>query len=107
MALSKKASSGRSPLVNQQRQITAFFCKKPGSSPSPSPSPLPSPSLSKLTPSPSPMTPSPLQSRSKKPILLISPNVASASPENRGSDKKSYGAEPQMLLTGESRFIGP
>ncbi|KAL6515922.1 hypothetical protein OROGR_019227 [Orobanche gracilis] len=93
MAPSKKTSNGRSPLVNQQRQITAFFCKKPGSSPSPSP--LPSPSLSKLSPnpSPSPITPSSLQSKSKKPVLLISPNLASASPENRGSDKKSYGAD--------------
>ncbi|KAL6525912.1 hypothetical protein OROMI_030307 [Orobanche minor] len=93
MAPSKKTSNGRSPLVNQQSQITAFFCKKPGSFPSPSPSP--SPSLSKLNPnpSPSPITPSPLQSKNKKPVLLISPNLASASPENRGSDKKSYGAD--------------
>ncbi|KAH6813900.1 MUTS-like protein 6 [Perilla frutescens var. frutescens] len=40
MSSSKKSSNGRSPLVNQQRQITAFFGKKPpGSSPPPSESP--------------------------------------------------------------------
>ncbi|KAK6118119.1 hypothetical protein DH2020_048103 [Rehmannia glutinosa] len=93
MSSSKKASNGRSPLVNQQRQITAFFCKKPGSSPSPSPSP--SPALSKLNPNPSPssVTPSPFQSKSKKPVIVIGPNLASASPENHSSDKKSYGED--------------
>ncbi|KAK4418061.1 DNA mismatch repair protein MSH6 [Sesamum alatum] len=141
MASSRKASNGRSPLVNQQRQITAFFCKKPesSSSPSPSPSPVvsklnpkkpessstpspsPSPVVSKqnlkkpksslspfpslspvvskqnpnpsASPSPSPITPSPLQSKRKKPLLVIGPNLASSSPGNPTSDKKSYGAE--------------
>lgn len=99
---SKKTSNGRSPLVNQQRQITAFFGKKPpGSSPSPSPSP--SPALSKLnpnpneipspSPSPSPITPSPLQSKRKKPLLVISPNLGASSAEKPSSEKKLYGAE--------------
>ncbi|KAL7151089.1 hypothetical protein ABFS83_04G007600 [Erythranthe nasuta] len=101
MAPSKKVSNGRSPLVNQQRQITAFFGKKPDSSPSPSPSL--SPALSKQNPNPnpnkspslSPITPSPLQSKRKKPLLVISPSLAPSSspPENRSSDNKSYGAE--------------
>ncbi|KAL0389708.1 UNVERIFIED_CONTAM: DNA mismatch repair protein MSH6 [Sesamum calycinum] len=136
MAPSRKASNGRSPLVNQQRQITAFFGKKPeSSSPSPSPSPVvskqnpkkpessssPSPStspgVSKQNPkkpesssspspspvifrqnpnpsaSPSPITPSPLQSKRKKPVLVIGANLAFSSPGNPTSDKKSYGAE--------------
>lgn len=99
MAPSRKTSNGRSPLVNQQRQITAFFCKKPESSSSPSPSPSPSPVVSKQnpnpspSPSPSPITPSPLQSKRKKPVLVIGPNLASSSPGNPTSDKKSYGAE--------------
>lgn len=97
MAPSKKTSNGRSPLVNQQRQITAFFCKKPESSSSPSDSP--SPSLlkqnpnPKASPSPSPITPSPVQSKRKKPVLVISPNLASSSTEKCSSEKKSYGAE--------------
>ncbi|KAL0371530.1 UNVERIFIED_CONTAM: DNA mismatch repair protein MSH6 [Sesamum angustifolium] len=103
MAPSRKASNGRSPLVNQQRQITAFFCKKPESS---SPSPSPSPVVSKQNPkkpessqnpnpsaSPSPITPSPLQSKRKKPVLVIGANLAFSSPGNPTSDKKSYGAE--------------
>lgn len=98
---SSKKSNGRSPLVNPQRQITAFFGKKPpGSSPSPSESP--SPAVSKLNPnprgspglSPNPITPSPLQSKRKKPLLVISPNLGSASSaEKPSSEKKSYGAE--------------
>ncbi|KAI3449400.1 hypothetical protein Pfo_006065 [Paulownia fortunei] len=95
MAPSKKTSNGRSPLVNQQRQITAFFGKNPESSSSPSPST--SPALSKQnpnpSPSPSPITPSPLQSKREKPVLVIGPNLTSSSPGNRSSDKKSYGAE--------------
>ncbi|KAL3648107.1 hypothetical protein CASFOL_009075 [Castilleja foliolosa] len=90
MAPTKKSSNGRSPIVNQQSQITAFFGKKPDSS-----SPSPSPSLSKLNPnpSPSPITPSPLQSKTKKPVLVISPNLTFPSPKNVISDKKSYGAD--------------
>ncbi|XP_051141836.1 DNA mismatch repair protein MSH6 isoform X2 [Andrographis paniculata] len=100
MASSKKTSNGRSPLVNPQRQITAFFSKKPESASSASPSP--SPVLSKKNPNPnpdgmtSPITPSPLQSKSK-PVLLISPKLASASastsPGSLISGKKQYGAE--------------
>lgn len=97
---SKKTSNGRSPLVNQQRQITAFFGKKPpGSSPSPAPSP--SPALSKLnpnpngipSPTPSPITPSSLQSKWKKPLLVNSPNLGASSAEKPSSEKKSYGVE--------------
>ncbi|KAL8527225.1 hypothetical protein ACS0TY_005198 [Phlomoides rotata] len=100
MAPSKKSSNGRSPLVNQQSQITKFFCKKPESSSSPSDSP--SLTLSKqkpnpkgtATPSPSPstITPSPLQTK-RKPVLVISPNLGSSSTGKPSSDKKSYGAE--------------
>ncbi|KAG8389557.1 hypothetical protein BUALT_Bualt02G0241600 [Buddleja alternifolia] len=97
MAPSRKTSNGRSPLVNQQRQITAFFGKNPESSPSPSPSPViskqkPNP---KSSPSPttSPVTPSPLQSKRKKPVLVIGPNLVTSSPAIPSSDKKSYGAE--------------
>ncbi|KAL0435967.1 UNVERIFIED_CONTAM: DNA mismatch repair protein MSH6 [Sesamum radiatum] len=115
MAPSRKASNGRSPLVNQQRQITAFFGKKPesSSSPSPSPSPVfskqnpkklessssPSPSLvifkqnPNPSPSPSPITPLPLQSNRKKPVLVIGANLAASCPGNPTSDKKSYGTE--------------
>ncbi|KAL2345471.1 hypothetical protein Fmac_006756 [Flemingia macrophylla] len=77
MASSRHKTNGRSPLVNQQRQITSFFTK----SASPSPSPSPSPTLSKKlnpnpNPSPTPLTPSPLNPK-PKPLLLIG---ASASP---------------------------
>ncbi|CAL9232799.1 unnamed protein product [Arabidopsis halleri] len=105
MAPSRRQISGRSPLVNQQRQITSFFGKSASSSsPSPSPSPSlsnkktpksnnpnpnspsPSPSPPKKTPklnpkpssdpparspSPGPATPSPVQSKFKKPLLVI------------------------------------
>ncbi|XP_057782207.1 DNA mismatch repair protein MSH6 [Salvia miltiorrhiza] len=100
MAPSKKASNGRSPLVNQQRQITAFFGKNTSGS-SPAPSESPSPAVSKLNPkpnagpslSPSPITPSPLQSKRKKPLLVISPNLGASSAEKPISEKKSYGSE--------------
>ncbi|XP_010456087.1 PREDICTED: DNA mismatch repair protein MSH6 [Camelina sativa] len=102
MAPSRRQISGRSPLVNQQRQITSFFGKSASSSSSPSPSPAPSlpnkktpksnnpnpnypsPSPPKKTPklnpnpdpparspSPGPATPSPIQSKFKKPLLVI------------------------------------
>lgn len=106
MAPSRRQTSGRSPLVNQQRQITSFFGKSASSSSSPSPSPAPSlsnkktpksnnpnpnspspsPSPPKKTPklnpkpssnpparspSPGPATPSPVQSKFKKPLLVI------------------------------------
>lgn len=100
MAPSKKSSNGRSPLVNQQSQITKFFCKKPESSSSPSNSP--SPTLSKLkpnpnatatpSPGPSPITPSSLQSK-RKPVLVISPNLGPSSSGKPSSEKKTHGAE--------------
>nr|POE57964.1 dna mismatch repair protein msh6 [Quercus suber] len=97
MAPSRRLSNGRSPIVNQQRQITAFFTKTTSSSPSPSPTlskqnskfsssvPNPNPSSTPNS-SPSPTTPSPFQTRSKnKPLLVIS-----ASPLTP-NDKRSYG----------------
>ncbi|KAK2970286.1 hypothetical protein RJ640_021748, partial [Escallonia rubra] len=91
MSSSRRLSNGRSPLVNQQRQITSFFSKKPYSS-SPSPSPSPSSVQSKIrpNPSPSPTTPSPLQIKQKKPLLVISPS-APLTPAS--SEKCSYGDE--------------
>ncbi|PSR94715.1 DNA mismatch repair protein [Actinidia chinensis var. chinensis] len=93
---SRRLSNGRSPLVNQQKQITSFFTK---SSSSPSPSNLPSKQnpksqpnpIPKLSPSPSPTTPSPLQSKHKKPLLVIgSSPISSSTP---GTAKKSHGQE--------------
>ncbi|KAF5741530.1 DNA mismatch repair protein MSH6 [Tripterygium wilfordii] len=79
MAPSRRQSNGRSSLVNQQRQITAFFSKS--ATPSPSPSPVISKQTSKLnpkpnpsptrSPSPHPATPSPVQSKPKKPLLVV------------------------------------
>ncbi|KAL3517379.1 hypothetical protein ACH5RR_019968 [Cinchona calisaya] len=91
MAPSRRTSNGRSPLVNEQRQITSFFSKK-ASSLSPTASPLSSttPLLPKKnpspTPSPSPPTPAPLDTKRKKPLLVIGPSSPS-------SPKKSYGTE--------------
>ncbi|KAL6978281.1 hypothetical protein U1Q18_019950 [Sarracenia purpurea var. burkii] len=113
MAPSRRLSNGRSPLVNQQRQITCFF-NKSSSSPSTSPSPSPSPStlLSKQTPkslpnpksnsnhkprspshspSPSPTTPSPLQTKHKKPLLVV--GSSPSSPSTPDAAKKLYGEE--------------
>ncbi|KAK2649644.1 hypothetical protein Ddye_017133 [Dipteronia dyeriana] len=96
----KRQNNGRSPLVNPQRQITSFFSKTN------SPSPSPSPTLSKLnpnklnpnpsserSPSPdqSPTTPSPLQSKSKKPRLVI--GQTSSLPPSTPAATKSYGEE--------------
>lgn len=102
MAPSRKASNGRSPLVNQQRQITAFFGKKASElsdSPTPTPSlpssntkqnPSPNPSQSQ---SPSPTTPSPLQPKrnGNKPLLVIGPS--SSSPVTPDSSRTLYGPE--------------
>ncbi|KAL3849679.1 hypothetical protein ACJIZ3_011561 [Penstemon smallii] len=98
MSSSKKMSNGRSPLVNQQRQITAFFSKKPQSSSPSSQSPSPSPLLPKQNPtsSPSLVTPPPTQQLSsrKKPVLVIGSNLnSSSSPANPSSGKKLYGPE--------------
>ncbi|KAA3458880.1 DNA mismatch repair protein MSH6 isoform X2 [Gossypium australe] len=99
MAPSRRQSNGRSPLVNQQSQITSFFSKKNSSSPSPSPSPPPPPPplakhTSKLNPipgpkpnpsrSPIPTTPSPGEPKLKKPLLVIgqSPAPTPSSPLN-------------------------
>ncbi|CAN0888815.1 DNA mismatch repair protein MSH6 [Linum grandiflorum] len=106
MSSAKKRSAGRSPLVNQQSQITSFFTKRSNSS-SPSPSPSPSPSVLKQTklkpqsnisnpnpssPSPghSPVTPSPIQSSPKKPLLVIG---QSSSPSTPAIGVGTYGKE--------------
>ncbi|KAJ8899053.1 hypothetical protein K2173_010206 [Erythroxylum novogranatense] len=97
MAPSRKQNNGRSPLVNPQRQITAFFSKTPSPSPTQKPAktvtntvPKPSP----RSPSPSPTTPSPLHPKSKKPLLVIdqtpSPSQSASTP---GAAVKPYGAE--------------
>ncbi|XWS76639.1 hypothetical protein CRYUN_Cryun01aG0194500 [Craigia yunnanensis] len=102
MTTSRRQSNGRSPLVNQQRQITSFFSKS--NSPSPSPSSSPSPTFakqtSKLNPnpnrspskssSPNPTTPSPVQHKLKKPLLVIgqTPSLTPSKPVD-----KSYGKE--------------
>ncbi|KAG4916679.1 hypothetical protein JHK87_054236 [Glycine soja] len=80
MAPSRRNTNGRSPLVNQQSQITSFFTK--------SASPSPSPTLSKTNPnpnhnpSPTPATPSPLNPKRSKPLLVIGASTSppSASP---------------------------
>ncbi|MED6198115.1 hypothetical protein PIB30_062967, partial [Stylosanthes scabra] len=89
----RRNTNGRSPLVNQQRQITSFFSK----SASPSPSSILSDSksnnkTSKLnpnptTPSPSPPTPSPSNPKPNhhKPLLLIG-----ASPPTPSSSSSLY-----------------
>ncbi|KAL5060662.1 hypothetical protein RYX36_032266 [Vicia faba] len=71
MSSSRRNTNGRSPLVNPQRQITAFFTKTPSPSPTlsktnPKPNPNPNPN-----PSPSVTTPSPLNSKPHKPRLVI------------------------------------
>ncbi|KAB5527376.1 hypothetical protein DKX38_021223 [Salix brachista] len=97
MAPSRKQSNGRSPIVNPQRQITAFFSKTTTPSPSPSPSPTlskkqipksytkpnPNPSSQTQSPSSSPTTPSPLQSKPKKTLLVIG-QTPSPSPSTIG-----------------------
>ncbi|GMJ01028.1 MUTS HOMOLOG 6-1, ARABIDOPSIS THALIANA MUTS HOMOLOG 6, MUTS homolog 6 [Hibiscus trionum] len=96
MAPSRRHSNGRSPLVNQQSQITSFFSKKNSTMTIPSPpTPFLANQTSKLNPnskpirspskSHSPTTPSPLKSRLKKPLLVIgqSPAPSPSSPTNK------------------------
>ncbi|CAN1353025.1 DNA mismatch repair protein MSH6 [Linum perenne] len=102
MSSSKKRTSGRSPLVNQQSQITSFFGKTANSSsPSPSPSVLKqaklipksevrNPNPSSPTPCSSPVTPSPVQSSSKKPLLVIGQGSSPSTPE---IGVRTYGKE--------------
>ncbi|KAJ6972861.1 DNA mismatch repair protein MSH6 [Populus alba] len=92
MAPSRKQSNGRSPIVNPQRQITAFFSKTT-TTPSPTLSkkqipkshtkPNPNPSSRTQSPSSSPTTPSPVQSKPKKPLLVIG-QTPSPSPSTVG-----------------------
>ncbi|KAF8387740.1 hypothetical protein HHK36_026394 [Tetracentron sinense] len=98
MAPSRRPSNGRSPLVNQQRQITSFFSKG-ANSPS-SISPVVPKQNPKLNPSHSPTTPSPSQTKLKKPLLVIgpSPNRFSPTPspdsvKTLDSAKRLYGEE--------------
>ncbi|XP_018475958.1 DNA mismatch repair protein MSH6 [Raphanus sativus] len=72
MAPSRRQTSGRSPLVNPQRQITSFFCKS-ASSTSPSPSPLSNHKTPKSNPNPNSPSPSPL-SNTKTPKSNPNPN---------------------------------
>ncbi|BAT86257.1 DNA mismatch repair protein [Vigna angularis] len=92
MGPSRRNSNGRSPLVNQQRQITSFFTKSPSPSPTlaktnqkPNPNhdsdPNPSPSSTTLTPSP-------LNPKPNKSLLVIG---ASVSPPSASSSL--YGQE--------------
>ncbi|CAI9105506.1 OLC1v1004437C1 [Oldenlandia corymbosa var. corymbosa] len=87
---SRRPTNGRSPLVNPQRQITAFFSKKTSSPPKPNPSPKsdgsPSPG-----PSPGPATPSPIQQKPKKPLLVVGPSPNST--PDSATPKDSNGAE--------------
>ncbi|KAG5086935.1 hypothetical protein JHK82_054332 [Glycine max] len=84
MAPSRRNTNGRSPLVNQQSQITSFFTKSASPSPSPTlsktnPNPNPNPNHN---PSPTPATPSPLNPKRSKPLLVIGASTSppSASP---------------------------
>ncbi|KAL5983572.1 hypothetical protein ACLOJK_017660 [Asimina triloba] len=92
MAPSRRVSNGRSPLVNQQRQITAFFSHgKSPITPPPSISLKDSPSSG---PSPNPSPPS--QNKQKKPLLVVGPSPAHRSPNavpSPLSGKKPYSAE--------------
>ncbi|KAL8149108.1 hypothetical protein AgCh_006203 [Apium graveolens] len=109
MSNSRRSSNGRSPLVDQQRQITSFFTKS-SSSPSPTPSPssiLPK-SHSKLSTSPSPSpnpnpkitpkltptsttTPSTNQTKRSKPLLVIGPTQFSPITPRRLLDGDAVG----------------
>ncbi|GMH02314.1 hypothetical protein Nepgr_004153 [Nepenthes gracilis] len=103
MAPSRRQSNGRSPLVNQKCQITAFFNKaSPNQSQSPStskPNPNPSPSQlsnpnSKTSPSrsptPSPTTSSAFKPKISKPSLTIGSIPSLSTPT---SPKGTYGEE--------------
>ncbi|KAL2510487.1 DNA mismatch repair protein MSH6 [Abeliophyllum distichum] len=79
---SKRSSNGRSPLVNQRQQITAFFSNQ-----NPNPN-----STSSQKPSPSPKTPPSCQTKRKKPLLTVGPNLFS-SPSSPDSAKKLYGQD--------------
>ncbi|KAK7284586.1 hypothetical protein RJT34_19335 [Clitoria ternatea] len=78
MSSSRRNTNGRSPLVNQQRQITSFFSKFTSS---PSPSPSKPPQNPNPNPISDPPTPSPLN---PKPLLLI--GASSSSPSLYGQE---------------------
>ncbi|XP_068662211.1 DNA mismatch repair protein MSH6 isoform X2 [Aristolochia californica] len=95
MAPSRRLINGRSPLVNKQSQITAFFSPGKDSTPQSSVSPV----QSKKTPNPNndpvpTRTPSP-QLKQKKPLLVVGPssNTSTQGSTPCLSAKKSYSDE--------------
>ncbi|KAK9093562.1 hypothetical protein Syun_028473 [Stephania yunnanensis] len=101
MAPSRRNSNGRSPLVNQQRQITSFFTK---ATTTPPPPPPPSSSITPLNPNPNPSpSPSPnsttpstssSESKRKKAVLVIGPTQEGGSPKTpEPAAKRAYGEE--------------
>ncbi|XP_026446226.1 DNA mismatch repair protein MSH6-like [Papaver somniferum] len=72
MAPSRRLSNGRSPLVNKQSQITAFFTPgKSNTSVSPSSAPSVKQNSKSTPPNPKSIPPKPKSSDSKKPLLVI------------------------------------
>ncbi|EFH49002.1 hypothetical protein ARALYDRAFT_911793 [Arabidopsis lyrata subsp. lyrata] len=107
MAPSCRQISERSPLVNQQRQITSFFGKYASfSSPSPSPSP---PLSNKKTPksiNPNPNSPSPSPSPSRAAEALVG-NGIPVSPEvaNGLKNDEAYGVVlMRVVILGRLRW---
>ncbi|KAK9088185.1 hypothetical protein Scep_027267 [Stephania cephalantha] len=97
MAPSRRNSNGRSPLVNQQRQITSFFTKAT-TTPPPPPSSSITPPKPNPNPSPSPNSTPPStsssESKRKKPVLVIGPTQEGGSPKTpEPAAKRVYGEE--------------
>ncbi|XP_010556697.1 PREDICTED: DNA mismatch repair protein MSH6 [Tarenaya hassleriana] len=96
MAPSRRQSNGRSPLVNQQSQITTFFGKAAASPSPPSlsnqktpkPNPNPRPDPPSRSPTPILATPSPVQFKLRK-----SPLIIGNTPSPSKSVANSYGHE--------------
>ncbi|ESW35166.1 hypothetical protein PHAVU_001G212500 [Phaseolus vulgaris] len=80
MGPSRRNSNGRSPLVNQQRQITSFFTKSPSPSPTVAKSNQESnpnhASDTNPNPSSTTLTPSPLNPKSNKSLLVIGSSIS-------------------------------
>ncbi|XXG53994.1 hypothetical protein AAC387_Pa03g1985 [Persea americana] len=112
MAPSRRLSNGRSPLVNQQRQITSFFTPgKSSASPSPSSSkknPNPKPSSSPSTPNPSPSTPQTSQNKKKKkPLLVIGPSPSPASAATPSPPKSGNNLCSEAVVGKRVRVFWP
>ncbi|KAJ4956317.1 hypothetical protein NE237_013100 [Protea cynaroides] len=111
MASSRRLSNGRSPLVNQQRQITSFFSPNKTST-----SPLSaSPSVSKqnpdshlASPNPSPSPTTTPQTKQKKPFLVIgsSSNVSPPIPPSPTITPQTKQKKP-LLVIGSSPNVSP